>query len=458
MNVMRTPRVRSRVAAALLAGVAVAAAVPSPAQEVWIGRPTIGDVMRHHLAEAIRHQQQAVRSKAQFGAQIAEGRAAFFATAKKPESRAEAGKRFAELLYAKDLVYMSGLLATGTGPESQKRAAMTHMITGGDIDGGIPPVARKAFDAWVDDVRGFLGARGRDTFLLLTDPARLREALDASAASYERYRELRDRFEIDRYTTARSVGKARLAPGVFRLHEQQKVALDLYRDTRIDLLGRTRPLRSKLGEMAKGGQMVLRCAYGPKDGYADGTPQYEHVLFWFARAPDGIEELLAADAAHGMAGLHTRAARDICPENSAVAKATWKGGETAGRAEAAKTPQQREDEQRAAMEAAGVARRAESAARRAAEAERMEAERAGAEHARQAQLAALDARKETQRLDHEQRQQARRDASAQSRCAAWQARLEKARQQWAAMAPAQAERYRSRLEQLENTQAQHCSE
>lgn len=442
----------SRLHLMLALGLALGAALPAQAQTVWIGRPTIGDVMRHHLTEAIKLQQEAVRSKAEFSAQLAQARQAFFDTASKPESRAPAEMRFADLLYAKDLVYMSGLLNAGTGQESKKHNAAFHMLTGGDIDGGISPAARTAFDGWINAMRESLGAKHPNQFILVTNEGQLRAALDAAAPAYARYKQLRDQFEIDRFTTGKAVGMARVAPGSFALHEQQHGTLDLAADMRLDLLGQTRPLRSQLAELSRGGQQVLRCAYGPKAGYADGTPQYEHVLFWLKQAPEGIEQMLSADTANGMARLRTRVARDKCPDTSSVAKAIWSGGEAAGRAQAAKTPQQLEDEQRAAAQAASAEWRAANAARNAAQAERMQAQQAAAEQARQAERDAMEQRKQAQ-IDANA---ARLQGNVQRQCADARARLETARAQAAAAPPHLAERHQARLQAMERAEAQRC--
>lgn len=162
--------------------------------------------------------------------------------------------------------------------------------------------------------------------------------------------------------------------------------------------------------------------------------------------------MLSADTANGMARLRTRVARDKCPDTSSVAKAIWSGGEAAGRAQAAKTPQQLEDEQRAAAQAASAEWRAANAARNAAQAERMQAQQAAAEQARQAERDAMEQRKQAQ-IDANA---ARLQGNVQRQCADARARLETARAQAAAAPPHLAERHQARLQAMERAEAQRC--
>lgn len=449
----------SRMVRVLTVAAACGLAAPLAAQDVvWIGRPTIGDHLRHHLGQLIQAQQQAVRSKAQFGAELAAAREAFFATAQRPQERAAVEKRFSELLFGKDLLYLSGFIAEGTGTEARKRNQALHLLTGGEIDGGIAPPARRAFDAWVDGVRTSLGARNPNELLLVLDSSKLLAAIEANTDRYVAYKALRDRFEIDRFTTAKAARDSRVGPGSWRLHEASHGPLDVAADMRMDLLGQTRPLRTRLSELARGGQAVLRCAYGPKSGYADGTPQYEHVLFWHRQAPADIDELLAADTARGMARLRTRVAREQCPEHSGLAKAIFEGGEAAGRAHAAKTPKQLEDEQRAAVEAMAEQQRATRAAERDVQAQRQREQYAAQERAQQAQRAEMEARKQAQIDANAERLQTRRDASLQRQCAGSQAQIERMRTQIQSLPPANAVRYQQRLEAMTSAHARRCGE
>lgn len=64
--------------------------------------------MRHHFAQAVLQRQQAVNAKQDLGEDLARARKVFFATASKPEARAEAEKRFADLLLSKDYSTSAG--------------------------------------------------------------------------------------------------------------------------------------------------------------------------------------------------------------------------------------------------------------------------------------------------------------------------------------------------------------
>ena len=305
---------RAHVAPALVRVLAVATlclSMSAAAQEVWIGRPTIGDHLRHQLGQAIQHQQNAVRAKKEFTADIASARKAFFATAAKPETRAAVEKRFAELLLGKDYIYLAGILTTGTGKASHKQAWALQMITGGELDGGIAPPARPAFDAWVNAVRTSLGARSPDEVLFLLDREQLVAALNANVDRYEAYKVLRDQFEIDSFNNRRALGQsaapvmaaveaATLPNGDRKLHSKKVVLFGLGRLTDTSTLKddqRRRQFSEFLAAAkAAGPQQVIECAYGPMTAHADGatwTLVYQTYRFWYRTVPKGLEEVVS---------------------------------------------------------------------------------------------------------------------------------------------------------------------
>lgn len=304
--------------------IALAVASAAHAQTVWIGRPTIGDVIRYQAGEALKAQQQAARSKAQFNAEIAKARADFFAAAGDEKARRVPEKRFADLLMAKDYMAMSLLVAEGTGTQARKRNDALHLITGGEIDGGIAPPARLAFNDWVNAVRKSLGARSPDDLLIVTNADSLQKALDANTADYASYKALRDRFEIDRWTSGKAVAKARTGDGKVALHHSDEGVFTATEDTMHWQLGRNQPLRALLHPLWKT-QPVLRCFYGPTGTDAFGRPSYDVYRFWRGKAPDSIDRILAADGDAALGRIRTRTALDKCPANGAAAEVAFGG-------------------------------------------------------------------------------------------------------------------------------------
>jgi hypothetical protein len=444
----------------LATALCIGAAAPLSAQvvqQVWIGRPTIGDHIRHSIVQAIELQRQAVKAKGEFNAQLQQARFDFFATARQPDKRADAEKRFANLLYAKDLVYMGLLITEGTGEQSRKRSDLMHRMTGGDIDGGIPEPAREAFDAWVNKVRANLGARNPNQPVFVFDQATLLRATDASADSYAAYKQLRDQFEFDRFNNPKTFGSARTAGANHPLHKAGQGTLDLLLDMRYDRLSDNEPLRDRLSALAKGGQAVLRCAYGPIEVRADGTQRYEELRFWFKRPPDDINGLIAADTTNGMVRMRTRSALTACPPTSdeawaalghpragsAGATSAGIGGGTAPAASPAAPRTLEETNKMAEQQRRQMQEQREASAAR--QREQYEAQRQRAEAQLQAQRDAAAAR-----------QQAQRDATQQRQCAAIEAQIERLRAQMQAMPPVHAARREPQLQAMERSRAERC--
>jgi hypothetical protein len=169
-------------------------ATSQPAQ--WIGRPTIGDVVRNDIRNMLVAQQEAVKARAEFNAAIARARDEFFANLSDPARRSAAEKRFADMLFGKDIHHATLLIGEGLNDQARGRARAMDTMTGGKVDNGIPHTAEVPFEAWVRAVRHHLGARGDNDLLVVTDPGRLAAALEASADWYAYYKAHRDRAEI----------------------------------------------------------------------------------------------------------------------------------------------------------------------------------------------------------------------------------------------------------------------
>ena len=138
------------------------------------------------------------RSKAQFNAQIRGARHRFFAEYPNGKNFAQAEKDFAELLWAKDVYFMSMMLQTGSMPEMSGKL---DAVTGGTLDNGIPG---GAFPQWVSGIRASLGATSsRVPLASLFDERKLLAALEANKDAYAQYKKGRDEAEFEMQCQAR---------------------------------------------------------------------------------------------------------------------------------------------------------------------------------------------------------------------------------------------------------------
>ena len=122
-----------------LAAAAIAFAHACHAQTTWVGRVTIGDVIREDLTNALAAQQQATKNKSEFNRRIAKARQGFLETARTPGTRAKAEAEFAKLLLEKDLYFLTLYLnegfsernisiVKGTGARDRGRFGQRHPI------------------------------------------------------------------------------------------------------------------------------------------------------------------------------------------------------------------------------------------------------------------------------------------------------------------------------------------
>jgi hypothetical protein len=308
---------------------------PVVAQEVWIGRPTIGDYVRRDVADvllAMQRAREAGKSKIEFNETIGQARRAYFETAKQPNQRAAAEKRFSDLLNQKDNHLLLMELVAGPAPSQGMRLSDAYgVLTGGALDGGVKPSARPSFDRWVDGMRTSLGGKANVTDQMVA------KAIVDNADLYEQYKVQRDKAEIDAFVKlkkefeARRVAKesmatAKTADGSLRLHTEKVSPLaDRSSHFRTDLVNANQPLRMLVAQAVKDGQQVLDCTYGPGELWADGTAKFEKYKFWHHNRPAQIDNILAAHkGALGKLGpndkLASRLALDKCPSNNREAQ------------------------------------------------------------------------------------------------------------------------------------------
>lgn len=272
----------------------------------------IGEADVRELTRVITAQEHRRWTTAQFNAEIAKARAEFFALAERGTAQQ---RHFPELLAVKDASYLMPLLAHGTADlYSRARNEAFAFVDGGQLDDGIPRPARAALDRWVEAVRGSLGATNETEFVPIVDAARLSRALADNMSFFRAYKARRDKFEFERAAAAERVQASRASGGGLRLHAQRVTAFAPVRDLRRGLAARAQPLRSLADSVARRGQRVLRCEYGPLDLWADGTPRYRTHLWWHRRAPANLVALKTADPSGTLGVLASATAYASCPD------------------------------------------------------------------------------------------------------------------------------------------------
>lgn len=269
----------------------VLSATSAVADVVWIGQPTVRDYMAYNARKAIEGYGELRDQMAQFEAQIAEARRAYFAAP--ASNRSAAGDKFGQLLFEKDLTIAWPKVI---GNDDQARLVTSLMAlanNGRPPDGGIPPSARQAFNSWVSAMR-FKSGGG---FGSMPDPVKASMALQSgdSLKEYEAYRRLRDQAEWDDFEAQRTGGARKLiGPGT-------TVSPRSY-------FGETPFAQNFDARVARLPNKILQCLYAGRQ--VDGSVFH----FWKGQAPDDIAFLIAMNSsAFGALKDH---ALDECPPDS----------------------------------------------------------------------------------------------------------------------------------------------
>ncbi len=266
------------------------------ADVIWIGRPTVRDYMAYNVQKSIEAYRQLQGQIAQFEAQIADARQAYFAAP--ASSRDAAGDRFGQLLFQNDLLIAWPKVM---GDDASSRAVanlMTLANNGRPPDGGIPPSARQAFNQWVAAMR-FNAGTGLGSF---PDPVNAVRVLQSatSMTEYEAYRRLRDQAEWDEVEAQRAGGARKLiGPG-------STFPASSY-------FGTTPFAQNFDARIAQLPNKILQCRYSGRQ--AQGSVFH----FWKGQAPDDIAYLMAMNMSAFEALLDH--AVDECPPDSRQASA-----------------------------------------------------------------------------------------------------------------------------------------
>ena len=438
-----------------------ALALQSPSvfsQEVWVGRPTVGDYVRrdvHQLLTAFVELQRASVEKEILTQDIVKARKAFFATAANPERRAEVAKQFALLLTKKDLFYFAMYVGLGTDGQGIEVVKAVDVISRGAVDGGIFPEVFREYLAWVNGIRSSLGFSGDSALgglsgravTALQDKAAVAKAFQDSEHLYAKYVEARDRAEIERFNNRRARGQnlasfqaaieaAQLPDGDRKLHSKNVVLFNVDRHANTSNLGndlRRRQFSEFLtAAKATGPLQLIECAYGPMTAQENGaswTLVYQTYRFWYRASPKGLEEVVGwkrgtfpPGGGYERSYLSLPIALDEC-------------GET----------RTRTDE---AVKQLLAAQRAAPPSQPSA---------MGARDLRKpSPTDATAVEPETRPADAASEQHARRVADPRQ-CAASAAQLERERERVQAAPPQLAARYQARLQSLEHAHARRCS-
>ncbi len=161
---------------------------PVLANVVWVGNPAAYNFGRQ-LGHVIGAQQQAAQAKGQINSQIQQARLKWRTTKENRREDAAIGEEFSNLLFVKDFYYLSLHIAMGVG---STHGNALNILTGGDLDNGIPELAQYAYRSWVDEIRRLLGAPGSGDLLFVIDESQLLSAILAAENVYEHYRQQRD--------------------------------------------------------------------------------------------------------------------------------------------------------------------------------------------------------------------------------------------------------------------------
>jgi hypothetical protein len=164
-------------------------------QRETIGGPSFGE----HIEDIVARGQQVAAAKQAANAEIEEARRKFFADCVNGVRGKDAEKQFAEVLFAKDLYFLSLYASEGMTPAVLRHLDGIDNLTGGPFDGGIPPQpANEAFGAWVEKIRATLHAPPPGQLWLPTQGEFI-HAIAVTSDDYARYRVLRDRAEFGRW-------------------------------------------------------------------------------------------------------------------------------------------------------------------------------------------------------------------------------------------------------------------
>jgi hypothetical protein len=263
---------------------------------VWIGRPTVADYIGYSLREGVQSFLELRQEMVRFGVEIEEARRAYFAAP--ASNRTAAGDKFGELLFQKDMLIAMGRVSVANEKDDLASSLMALSNGGRPPDGGIPPMARHAFNRWVSAIRMNAGTG----FGGMPDPVKFAIAIKNSGSlkEYDEYRRLRDQAEWAEFDAMRNGGLRKLlAPGAL-------VSAKSY-------FGENPMAQGFDSRIARLPNRILQCEYAGRQ--AEGSVFH----FWHNQAPEEIGFLMAMQM-HAFTGLKDHVAAE-CPADSKLASA-----------------------------------------------------------------------------------------------------------------------------------------
>lgn len=267
--------------------------------------------------------QNAAATKQEFNTRIAQVRARYFESQPGTPEYASIERELASLLEEKDLTLAFPLITNGFSEQAQTKVELFSLLSGGEIDNGIPADAKQAFLKWVAGMRGTLGANGNNDMLAITDSNSFQQALKANSSLYEEYRAQRD-------TAERSVFEAEQK----RLMEVETARTKVAADGGVPLKNKnvrvlasydygqgemSAELDKAMMEMYRHDPLILECNYGPGLS-ATGHPMYYQFLYWHQPLPGNLAVVLQADTDLVFEKFGNQARTD-CPLSDRAARA-----------------------------------------------------------------------------------------------------------------------------------------
>lgn len=171
---------------------AIALGVLIPAQNISAQDDfSLGGFIGGQLAEAYRQLEEARKSCDASGLQIQTARGNYQAALRSGQGIEAARAELYQMLDAKDFLYIGTYVVSGINSEQTKLILETC-----DVDGGIRTRLSPAFFDLVRELRFELGARGPDDPVLLLNPQKLVDAMEAQRARANAYVHARNLHEI----------------------------------------------------------------------------------------------------------------------------------------------------------------------------------------------------------------------------------------------------------------------
>lgn len=164
----------------------------------------IGASIGRQIGDIIVKGDQFKNAKSNANAEFKQARSAFYGQLANGVLGSPEEQNFAELLYDKDIYFLSLNVSEGVRSSKKRLEALDKLSGGAALDGGISGwPADDLFDAWVTAVRSHLGARADGQLIFVFNPVALKQAIDATKPSYDRYRKARDAQEFKRWRASR---------------------------------------------------------------------------------------------------------------------------------------------------------------------------------------------------------------------------------------------------------------